>query len=262
MMINVKGPAVIQTSKVVVGVTLLAAAKMQMYVKLCNDEIGWLGRVTRERSEKLDAFIVEDVYLIEQGVHGATTELSEEGMAKFFGELLQVEGGVAIANDIKFWGHSHVNMGVFASGQDIDQLKQLAANATDGWYLGMVLNKKGEAHTTLAMMHGSVVLKDVETLTLVGQDKQMEEAIAAEIKQKVRKIGHVTSTASGPTGSWLNTKTKTFYAEAVKLYPGKTLIYCRKCDEWHPKEVTCAAHYVNGCAAEPIAVSQVGMEHI
>lgn len=90
-----------------------ALNKMFIYTDEVADEVGWLGTV-----QKVDnGYHIIDVFLFDQQVHGATTEISPEGLAAFAEELLQLPEGVEIWNSMRLWGHSHVNMGITLRGK-------------------------------------------------------------------------------------------------------------------------------------------------
>lgn len=116
-----------------------ALAQMQVYTETCNDEIGWLGTVTPIQG----GYFIQDVYLFEQEVHATTTEITPEGLQKFAEELLQQEDGMEIWNNLRMWGHSHVNMPVNPSAQDDKQMNQFAQTGQD-FFIRIITNKKGE----------------------------------------------------------------------------------------------------------------------
>ena len=100
-------------------ITYPALLKMRQIVQTCSAEVGWLGSVTKKDNN----YIIDDVYLLKQSVTGATTELDEEDMNSMLRNILIKEGEEKY-NSIRVWGHSHVNMQVFASGQDDDTFKE------------------------------------------------------------------------------------------------------------------------------------------
>lgn len=118
-----------------------ALNKMAIYVDEApgQDEIGWLGTAYRENNE----FFIEDVFLFKQEVHGTTTEITTEGLNDFAQELLMLPNGVDIWNNIKMWGHSHVNMGISPSGQDNSQMEAFS-NIGHDFFIRLICNKKGE----------------------------------------------------------------------------------------------------------------------
>ena len=102
-----------------------AMNKMKEYIRQSSLEIGWLGTC-----EKLDnsSYYIGDVFLFKQEVHATTTEITTEGLSEFAMELLSTNDGIEIWNNMKVWGHSHVNMGTSPSSQDDKQIEVFAEN--------------------------------------------------------------------------------------------------------------------------------------
>lgn len=157
-----------------IGITSDALAKMFVYVDECNDEVGWLGTV-KQINEKY--YIIDDVFLFDQEVHGTTTEITPEGLAEFAEELLQREDGLEIWNNLKMWGHSHVNMSVTPSGQDDKQMKDFAEIGHD-WFIRLICNKKGDMKLDFFHYKLGIAFLDVPWEEVVSEE---EEAIQEEI---------------------------------------------------------------------------------
>ena len=185
-----------------------AILKMKLYTKEVNDEVGWLGTVNKIGNN----YYVSDVFLFEQDVHGTTTEITPEGLTTFAEEILQEEDGVEKWNNMKLWGHSHVNMGVFASSQDDKQIKELKAN-TD-FFIRVIMNKKDEIK--IDIVDDDVIVENADFAEINNQDvtnllKLIEEAkaqieeiklkreeeldveVKKEVKEKVREKRSVTT---------------------------------------------------------------------
>lgn len=197
--------------KVVISATALN--KMFIYTSEVNDEVGWLGTVEKRGN----VYRITDTYLFEQQVHGATTEISPEGLAKFGEELLERPDGMDIWNSMQMWGHSHVNMGVFASGQDDTQMEEFSKNGYP-FFIRLICNKKGDMKIDLFDYDAGLTYLDVawtkeeqaETIPfrnaieeLYLQIEELEKAqkeaegqmveaikepIVDEIKEKVKKM--------------------------------------------------------------------------
>src|SRR5690606_11009605 len=108
--------------------------KMFIYVDECNDEIGWLGTAKIMEGNEHNIVFIDDVFLFDQEVHATTTEITPEGLTEFANELIEMgDKGIEIWNNIKVWGHSHVNLGVSPSGQDDKQMKTFRDGGHD-WF--------------------------------------------------------------------------------------------------------------------------------
>lgn len=135
-----------------------ALTKMKLYVDGCSDEIGWLGTAYRSGS----VVTIEEVYLFDQEVHSTTTEITPEGLSAFGEAILSdpTVDGMEIWNNLKMWGHSHVNMSVFPSGQDDSQMNFFAQSGHD-WFIRLIANKKGELRVDLYDYNAGVTYSDM-----------------------------------------------------------------------------------------------------
>lgn len=124
--------------KVIISDTALQ--KMFVYTSEVADEVGWLGTVEQLPD---NTFLISDTYLFEQQVHGATTEISPEGLMDFGMKLLEQPNGAEIWNKMQMWGHSHVNMPITPSGQDDKQMKEFSGNGYP-FFIRLICNKKGD----------------------------------------------------------------------------------------------------------------------
>jgi hypothetical protein len=175
-------------------VTQLALQKMGCYVALCDKEIGWLGTARMLKSGNI---AVEDVYLFEQEVASTTCEINPAGLAKFADELVRQDGGVEIYNNIRLWGHSHVNMGVSPSGQDDTQLKFFKDSGHD-WFLRVIANKDGRMEFTLADFTHGMWIKDIAWEIYSPAMDGLKDQIKKEIDEKVSLITY----SYGNSGTW------------------------------------------------------------
>lgn len=193
-----------------------AIDKMHTYTQKCTEEIGWLGTAYKHNRE----IYIEDTYLFDQEVHATTTEITPEGLADFASEVLQQENGVEIWNNLKMWGHSHVNMGISPSGQDDSQMATFKDSGHD-WFIRLICNKQGELKVDFYDYTTGVIYLDLpweEEICEAEQDllvqieqlqKQIDiarkavaevnaEGVIEEMKVKVRKKTYgVTRTQGG-----------------------------------------------------------------
>lgn len=198
---------VINTKIPRIGISSSALVKMFIYVNECSDEVGWLGTVEKLNNQH---YVITDVYLFEQDVHATTTEITPEGLSEFAEELLQQPNGMEVWNNIKMWGHSHVNMGVTPSGQDDKQMKEFA-DVGHEWFIRLIANKKGDMKLDFFHYQMGITFIDVpweelasdeenniqeeiyrlqEALELAKENRVqlLSEPIKEEMKAKVRKM--------------------------------------------------------------------------
>lgn len=122
-----------------VHISKIAMDKMLQYVHQSNLEIGWLGSAERIDGE----YHITDVFLFNQEVHEATTEITTEGLSEFAMDLMQSNDGIEIWNNMRVWGHSHVNMTTSPSSQDEKQMDLFTENDND-FFIRIIANKKEE----------------------------------------------------------------------------------------------------------------------
>ena len=179
----------------------LAKRKMDLYVKLSEDEVGWLGVAEKQADGNI---LIKDVFLPTQEVHATTCELTPDGINKLASELLGLPNGVELCNSLKVWGHSHVEMSTSPSGQDDTQLEEFAEN--NSWFLRLIANKKGDMRMTLLDLERGLVIDEIPWEVDLGYD--LEEEISKELKDKVTKKSFVTTgigtkvSELGGTGHW------------------------------------------------------------
>jgi hypothetical protein len=159
----------------------IALDKMALYVQGCDKEIGWLGYVTREDNY----FIIRDVYLFKQEVNATTCEISPEGLSDFAMDVLTNQGdnGMEIINNLRLWGHSHVNMGVSPSGQDDTQI--LTFREGNPWFIRVIANKLGEMEFSVYDFEQGIKFKNVKWIEYRSNQVSLEDIIKAEIAEKV-----------------------------------------------------------------------------
>lgn len=165
---------------------LEAYKKMRYIVELSNKEIGWLGLVEKQQGNILR---IKDVYLFRQQVGATTCEITPEGIEEVVIDLLQSENGDELIENLKLWGHSHVNMATSPSAQDVRQLNSFEQNGNE-WFLGVIVNKSGDFNFTYADYVTGIKVNNLSwTVDIPGfNDNCMELEIKNEIKEKVTDL--------------------------------------------------------------------------
>lgn len=161
-------------------ITPLALEKMNVYVQSCSLEIGWIGFIKQQGNN----YTLYDVEIAEQKVNGAECEISTDGLSKLGMDILRQPNGTEKYNEMRFWGHSHVNMGVSPSSQDIYQFKELGKNSE--YFFMMICNKRGDSN--LFMRMGNYVFKFLNWS--IKTDISLDvDSIQAKIKSCVSSQG-------------------------------------------------------------------------
>ena len=205
-----------------ISINLKAMNKMKEYIRQSDLEIGWLGTSRRVGN----VFYIDDVFLFRQEVHHTTTEITTEGLNEFAMELLSDKNGIEIWNNMKVWGHSHVNMTTSPSGQDDKQIEVFAENADD-FFIRIIANKKGDFRIDLYDFTTGVIYEKLPYEINYGSDKdiieslyrkiaeieemiygrtepseEMINSISSEIKEKVTKKVYSTNKLSNNISWW------------------------------------------------------------
>lgn len=147
-------------------------------------------------------FTVKDAILLKQEVGPTSTEIDPVALGKAMFELKDKP------NALKWHWHSHVDMGVFWSGDDRTLIKNLGSQ---GWIVASVFNKKREIKSafyavmdvsimSLAPQKKEIFLEDIDTKVQRYIDGDLAEAWDAEYDEHVTARSNVYS-AYGNYGS-------------------------------------------------------------
>jgi proteasome lid subunit RPN8/RPN11 len=150
---------------------------MQLYTSLCETEIGWMFSV---KEIKKKTFLIEKCYLLEQEVNSATTELDPKSLLALWETLSEEE-----KQNIKGWGHSHVNMSPTPSSQDQSQMHYFADQ--NDWFIRIITNQKNEWTVDFFdFVNGLKV--SVDELEIYHPELDLlHETIKKEIEEKVKE---------------------------------------------------------------------------
>jgi len=171
-----------------------AYLRMCAYVEIAAQEVGWLGGVSRTADGD---FLIEETFLLDQAVNAIETVLEADSIGALTLALIESgEGGLEKANKLRFWGHSHVRMGVAPSHTDEMTMRRFAGEKMP-WYVRGIFNKHGRAQFTIYLYEQGLCVKDAawavldsatgRTLpTLPQLDSVLREQISAEFMLKVK----------------------------------------------------------------------------
>src|SRR5215217_1637411 len=200
--------------------------KIMYMVHKADKEISGLGDAEIDLENKL--IIIKSAFLLKQECGPTEPEIDEQavGAAMFQAHEDFVASQGAVNRSIKFWWHSHVNMGVFWSGTDKESIAKLSKNS---WFSHIVFNKKGER---LAAIGYPVTMESCGlTKTIVQYNDKIDiihepkapsnnEAWDLEFKENYKEKSHVTT-----QGNWRSITD----VDESKLDP-KDILHK---DEWH-----------------------------
>lgn len=146
---------------------------------------------------------VVDAILIEQEGTATSTDLDPVGVGKAeYEHHLALRAG-EIEGDLKFWWHSHVNMGVFWSGTDKATIKELGEH---GWFVSTVFNKKRETRTAIYQGHPFNIFADDIKLEISkpSRDEAFFRVLNEDFDSKVRKKTYVYQSQREKDTQWDN----------------------------------------------------------
>ena len=162
-------------------------------VDLSDKEIGWMGIVERDGMH----FRVTEILMPKQTANMAECEFTTDGMAEIQLALLERPNGDELANQLKLWGHSHVDMGVFASPQDKAQIEDFKENG-NSYFLRMIANKKGDISLSLFLFDLFITCHNVGWSVETTPDTGRRERWKQDITDKVQYQSYASIIATYP----------------------------------------------------------------
>lgn len=171
----------------------VALDKMKEYIRQSSLEIGWLGTAEKVGNKK---YMITDVFLFKQEVHSTTTEITPEGLSEFAMELMQQDNGMDIWNNMRVWGHSHVNMSTSPSGQDDKQMETFLENENN-FFIRIIGNKKGDFKIDIYDYEVGVLYENMKFDVIYDEDVRIKiETITNQINILSAKLNELTMVSS------------------------------------------------------------------
>lgn len=179
----------------IVYYSLTAWQKLWILVSECNQEIGWLGTVTKRPDGN---FIIEDIYIPKQVVSAATTEIEPEAVAEL---ALELDTSGIDPSTLRYWGHSHVNMDVSPSLTDELQIEEYLDSAD--WFIRGIYNKLGKSKVDIYDTKANLIFQCVENLLEPAPlPPGMLEEIQKQIQNNVTEESFVYVTPANPLSAF------------------------------------------------------------
>lgn len=126
--------------------------KMVALIDACPIEVGWLSPCVRVG----ETFNITDVFVPEQVCTMASTTITKDGEASLLSHLI-ANGKVDVINNLHCWGHSHVDMPVFASLVDEKQTQDFIAKR-DKYFVRVIANKTGDLFCSVYYLDSGFVV--------------------------------------------------------------------------------------------------------
>lgn len=174
----------IEITRALPRILVAAQALQDMWyiVEQASQEVGWLGTVQQNGNDLL----IDEIFLFEQRAHGTTCEISTDGLAAWAQEMLETRPDADdVINRLRFWGHSHVNMGTSPSGQDESQMSIFADSCSD-FFIRAIANKSGRLEFTLFLYEKGLAIKDCPWSVSAPADEERREKWKKELEEKVK----------------------------------------------------------------------------
>lgn len=165
--------------------TELAWTKMQSLVRGFSTEVGWHGVAKRGEDPNKDEYIIEDIIVYPQVVDGANVNTDQ----KAYNQWLYSDELDPVFNDIRFHGHSHVNMGTTPSSVDTSHWGGILETLLDDmFYIFAIWNKRNEKTIKIYDLKKNVLFETsditVEVLANDDTEKFMEKAKSLVVERK------------------------------------------------------------------------------
>ena len=148
--------------------------KIRTQTNLIDNEITGLGLV----DIKNNIARVYDVFLVKQIVSGASCELDEVGICELVDKLI-AEG--KNPKHLRFWWHSHANMGVNWSNTDEDTGEKFGGNT---FFLSLVINHKGEMRARINVYNPIKLMLD--NLPVFVESSEIKEDFINDMKTEIQ----------------------------------------------------------------------------
>lgn len=151
-------------------------------------EIGFMGSVSHNPNSEI--YVITDVFITKQERSATTTEQSAEGLNELTSSIIQ-DNTLTNAqkkqrlNSLNFWGHSHVDMTVSPSGQD---LSNALTFKTKPYLIAAIFNKRGDIRVDFYDFEHGIAYEDLEVQTKWNLPDETITEILEDIRTKVSEI--------------------------------------------------------------------------
>lgn len=153
---------------------------MRSFVRNCDKEIGWLALCTKKENE----YYIYETIICDQEVSGTTTDLHEKGLQSVAENLIHT-GRIGELDNVRCWGHSHVNMGVTPSFQDNETFEEYYTQCED-YFIRIIMNKKNEYRADLADYPSGLIYKNLELFVDYTEEESELRNQIAELENKLK----------------------------------------------------------------------------
>lgn len=196
--------------------------KVMHWINKTHHEVSGFGLTEIVKVNEEPCCFVREVFLLEQEVGGAHTDIDAKSLGKLMHHVLKDENLRKF--QLNWWWHSHVNMNVFWSGTDRETIESIGKN---GLCVASVFNKKNEVRSAVCykanheLLGESLVFNDdLETKVLLASqqelsawDKEFDECVKSKTYQQTSFIGEY---YDRETRTWKKKDERTESAESAE----------------------------------------------
>lgn len=155
----------VRDEKAKLNISPKAYLKMQALIASSPKEVGWHGTAYRDDEDE-NIYRIDDIMVYPQMVDGTNVNTDEQ---EYYVWNMSLDNETA--NNLRFHGHSHVNMGVFASSVDLQHQKEILGMMDDDmFYIFMIMNKRGEINTKIYDLKKNLLFESDDVTVGVAQD--------------------------------------------------------------------------------------------
>ena len=167
----------------VVYYTRTAWAKQQALINECNKEVGWHGVARRGDDPEKDEYVISDILVYPQEVTGSTVTTDQVAYQTWL-----MNHDDEVFNNIRYQGHSHVNMTTSPSGVDTSLYDRILAQLEDDmFYIFMIWNKRGEKTIKIYDLEKNVLFETADVTVTVIETPDDADLLAKELTEEERK---------------------------------------------------------------------------
>lgn len=165
------------TPKTTLWLSPQIVSELMFYAWKVDAEVGGMGLLRFDDNN----ITVEELFLIDQKVHGTECELSSEAYSNLMADIMAKHEDEKLTR-LNFWWHSHKNMGAFFSPTDDTTMREW-----DGQYqVALVINRKGEMKARLMSRVPVLIIGDID-VEIDWFDVPECENWSSNVKDKVMK---------------------------------------------------------------------------
>ena len=161
-------------------IPLRSYRKLLAYVDLVDDEVSGFADVTFDKDKM--AFVMGEVYLMEQEVSGARTDIEEKDVSDFNRQMIKK----GIRQLPRIWWHSHADMGAFWSSTDDDTLEKFKNNS---FTIGLETNHDHEFICSIMLWKPFKLRINNVPVKVMFDYERIPQYLKDEVEKKVKKAG-------------------------------------------------------------------------